>query len=165
MVFIYGTHVCIEGQYLQAFFSFFFKILIFGIIRGAGVGGQREGKRLAQNPKWQKFLSASLRISGTVHHIIMWLWFGYTFVKWWYLPQIFLFFKILIFWVFKGIKGQKKTLNYQFQYILLYIFWTLDHIIDILIMISTGVFLYFFQKKMQHCVYIKTNLFFIGPLQ
>ena len=49
-------------------------------------------------------------------------------------PEIFFrFFKILIFWVFRGVKGQKMTLNYQFQsvtlYVTLYISGTVDHII------------------------------------
>ena len=50
-----------------------------------------------------------------------------------------------------GVKGQKMTYNYQFQYVLLYISATVDHIIKILIMIFTGVFIFF--KKMQHCQY------------
>ena len=35
--------------------------------------------------------------------------FWYTCVKWGYLQAFFLFFKILIFWVFRGLKGQKIT--------------------------------------------------------
>ena len=38
--------------------------------------------------------------------------FWCTFLKWWYLQQSFSFFKILIFWVFRGVKGQKN--NYLF---------------------------------------------------
>ena len=57
---------------------------------------------------------------------------------------MFSFFKILMYGVFRGVKGQKMTLNDQFQYALLYISGTVDHIIEILIMISAGVFLYFF---------------------
>ena len=44
------------------FHFFFFKILIFRNIRGQG------GKRAKNGPKWQKILSVSLCISGTVHH-------------------------------------------------------------------------------------------------
>ena len=58
--------------------------------------------------------------------------------------QFFSFFKTLIFEVFRGVKRQKMAQNYQFQYVMLYISGTVDHIIEILIMISTGVFLYFF---------------------
>ena len=56
------------------------------------------------------------------------------------------------FWSFIGGwegGGQKITYNHQFQYVMLYISGTVDHIIEILIMISAGVFLYLF-KKMQH---------------
>ena len=90
MIFSYGAHTCIKGQYLQAFFSFyFFKILIFRIIRGRGGGV----KRAKNDPKWQEILPVSLCISGTIHDCDFW----YTFVKWWYLQQINSFFKILIF--------------------------------------------------------------------
>ena len=56
--------------------------------------------------KWQKILPVWLRISGTVHH--MTVIFG-TRVKWWYLQQIFSFFKILIFGDFSGVKEKKMT--------------------------------------------------------
>ena len=73
MIFIYSAHVCIKGEDLQGFFLFFifFKILIFGIIRGYG-GGGGVGKRAKNHPKWMKILFLSLCISGTVHPI---LWF------------------------------------------------------------------------------------------
>ena len=45
------------------------------------------------------------------------------------------------------------------QFVLLYISGTVDHIIEILIMISTGVFLYFF-LKMQHCKYWNYFVFY-----
>ena len=47
-------------------FFIFFKILIFGIFKGEG-----GGKRAKNGPKWQKILSVSLCISGTVHHMIV----------------------------------------------------------------------------------------------
>ena len=78
-------------------------------------------------------------------------------------PANFFIFNILIFGVFRGVKWQKMTLNYQFQYVLLCISGTVDHIIKILIMISTGVFLYFFFKC--NIVNILKKFFFIGPLQ
>ena len=60
-------------KYLQAFFSFFWKILILEIIRegGTGEGGRGGGvkeQNLAQN---YKKCCVSLRISGTVHHMII----------------------------------------------------------------------------------------------
>ena len=46
-------------------------------------------------------------------------------------PGIFHFFKILIFWFLRGVKGQILTSNYQFQSVTLYISGTVDHIIGI----------------------------------
>ena len=127
-------------------------ILIFRIISGV------KGQKMARNDK--KF---SLYHSIPQEPYIIWLWFGYTCVKWWYIQQIFSYFKILKIVVFRGVKGQKMTLNYQFQYVLLYISGIVDHI-EILIMISTGVFLSFFFFKC-NIVNIKIILFFIGSLQ
>ena len=127
-------------------------ILIFRIISGV------KGQKMARNDK--KFC---LYHSVPQEPYIIWLWFGYTCVKWWYIQQIFSYFKILKIVVFRGVKGQKMTLNYQFQYVLLYISGIVDHI-EILIMISTGVFLSFFFFKC-NIVNIKIILFFIGSLQ
>ena len=74
------------------FFFFFFSKFWFLRSLGVGVGG----KRAKNGPKWQKILSASLHVSGTVHHVIG---FWYTCVKWWYLQQIFSLFKFW-FWGF-----------------------------------------------------------------
>ena len=76
---------------------------------------------------------------------IIWLWFLVHMCKMIY-PAIFSFFKILIFGVFREIKGKKMTWIYQFQFVLLYISGTVDCIIEILIMISTGVFSHFFKS-------------------
>ena len=67
----------------------FFQNLILSFVRekGGGRGGSVEGQKMAQND--QK-LSVSLPISRTVPH--MFVVFG-TRVKWWYLQQIFSFFK------------------------------------------------------------------------
>ena len=48
MIFIYGTYVCIKG-YLLAFFSFFFKILIFRTVIWVGV--VVKGQKMVQNNK------------------------------------------------------------------------------------------------------------------
>ena len=63
----------------------------------------------------------SLHISGTIPHMIV------------VFHAQFFFFKILIFWVFRGVgvKGQKMVHNYQFQSVTLYILKTVDHIINI----------------------------------
>ena len=57
------------------------------------------------------FFSASVRPSRTTSQelYIYGHNFWYTCVKWGYLQAFFLFFKILIFWVFRGLKGQKIT--------------------------------------------------------
>ena len=47
-------------------FFIFFKILIFGIIRG-----KRGGKRAKNGSRWENILSVSLHISGTIHHMIV----------------------------------------------------------------------------------------------
>ena len=76
-------------------------------------------------------MSVALCISGTVPHMIV--VFG-THVQNDNVSSIFFhFFKILIFWVFRGtgVKGQKMTHYYQFQSVTLYISRTVDHIIKI----------------------------------
>ena len=71
-------------------------------------------------PKWQKILSISLCISGTVHHMIM--IFG-AHVKW-YL-QLSLFFQNSDFRVEKG---QEMTQNYQIQSVMLHNSRVVGHI-------------------------------------
>ena len=91
--YVYGTHVCVKGEYLQAFFFIFFsKFWFSGSLKGKG---------------------------GAVN---------------------------FVFWGFKGDERAENDLKLQFQYVLLYISVSVDHIIKILI-ISTGVFLYFFKKN------------------
>ena len=93
----------------------------------------------------------------------------------------------MIFWFFRGLKGQKINQNDKsfclshlifqnhikgqkmmenclFQYVMLCISGTVDHIIEILLTISAGVFCCFFLQK-YNIVNIKIILFFIGPLQ
>ena len=57
------------------------------------------------------FSSASVRPSCTISQelYIYGHNFWYTCVEWGNLQAFFLFFKILIFWVFRGLKGQKIT--------------------------------------------------------
>ena len=61
-------------------------------------------------------------------------------------PANFFIFQNFDFGVFIGVKGQKMTYNYQFQYVLLYISGTVDH------QDFDNVFLYIF-VKMQYCKY------------
>ena len=44
--------------------------------------------------------------------------FWYTWVKWWYLQHFFYSFKILIFWIFREVKGQKwpKITNFSLSW-------------------------------------------------
>ena len=96
----YGLHLwytCVYKRIISpGIFFIFLKKFNFRIIREWDGGG----KRTNNGPKWQKILSVSLCISGTLHHMI--LIFGTHGVKWWYFQQIFSFFKILIFWYFWG---------------------------------------------------------------
>ena len=56
LIIIFGTHVYIDDASKP---FLFFLILIFQAV-----------KRAKNGPKWQKFMSVSLSISGTVHHMI-----------------------------------------------------------------------------------------------
>ena len=82
-------HTCVKWWYLQQSF-WFFKILIFGVL---GVG-----KRVKNDPKWQKVLPVSLSISGTIHHLV-------HMCKMIISPANFLIFQNFDFWHFKGVKG------------------------------------------------------------
>ena len=84
------------------FFHFFVKILIFVIIkrqRGGGGGGLK-GDEMAQND--QKFCLSHC-VSQELY--IIWLWFLVHTCEMMISPANFLFFKILIFGVFKGVLG------------------------------------------------------------
>ena len=124
-------------------------------------------KRTKNGPKWQKILSVSLLISGTVHHI--WLCFLIHMCKIMISPAIFFIFsKLFFFWFFRRIKGQKMTLNYyQLQSIMLYILGNVDHYQDFWyagVKYYLQVFFFIFLKKC-NIVNIKILLFFIGTLQ
>ena len=60
---------------------------------------------------------------------------------------LFFQFSNFDFPVCQGAERAKNDVNYLFQYVMLCISGTVDHIIEILLMISTGVFLYFLYKK------------------
>ena len=67
------------------------------------------GKRAKNSTKWQKILSVTWHISGTIHHMIA---IYCTRVKNDNISRGFLhLFKILIFWVVKVVKGQKLVQN------------------------------------------------------
>ena len=76
--------------------------------QGDGGEGGCRGKRAKKGPKQQKNF---FHISGTADHMIVILVHMCKMM----LQQIFSFFKILIFGVFRGIKGKKrpKTTNFS----------------------------------------------------
>ena len=87
------------------------KCWFFGIL-----GGGR-GKRAKNGPNWQKIVSIALHISGAIHHMLV--------LQGTHLFVFFHFLKILIFWVHKGIKGQKNPKNC----VTLHISGTIHHMI------------------------------------
>ena len=107
---LYDLHLWYTYMYKRiispGIFFLFFKILVFSIIRGWG-------KRAKNGPKCQKFfvcVTPYLK-NLTLYDCDFWC----TCVKWGYLQEIFSFFKILIFGVFRGIKGKKwpKITNFS----------------------------------------------------
>ena len=80
----------------------------FSFFQNFDFSGCLKGKRAKIGPKWQKFLSVMLHISGIIHHMIV----VYGTLVWndisWY---FFYFFKILIFSVVRGVKGKKLVQN------------------------------------------------------
>ena len=73
--------------------------------------------------------------------------FWYACVKWWYFQEMFSFFKILIFGGFTGIKGKKGLKLSISVCFALYLRNCRSYHQDLMIMISTGVFLFFKKKK------------------
>ena len=69
--------------------------------------------------KWQKILSVTLHVSGTIHHIIV--IFGTPFSNDNISMRFFQFFKILSFWFVRVVKGQKTVQNYKKFYLLHFI--------------------------------------------
>ena len=122
---------------------------------------------MAQNNK-----KLCLSHSRSKEAYIIWLWFLVRIYKMIIFPDVFfLFFKILIFRVCRGVGGggerrQKMTHNCQFQSVTLYIARNVDHSSRFLVgrckvMISPGVLLYFLKKY--SILKIKVLTLFIGP--
>ena len=82
-------------------FFIFFEIFIFWAVRGV------KGQKIAQNEKRKLHLSCAI----SQEQYSIWSWFSYSCIKWWYLQAFFHFFEILIFLVFRGLKGQKMVQN------------------------------------------------------
>ena len=122
---------------------------------------------MAKNgPKWQKIMSVSLHILGTVPLVHL--------CKMMISPVTFFLFSKFWFFVFLGGegKGQKVTHNYQFQSVTLNISRTLDHTMKI---VGTQVWnndisrcfslFFFYLLFFKIFVNIKILIFFIGPHQ
>ena len=101
------------------------------------------GWRAKNGPKWQKFISVTVNISGSIYrdfwytcvkwwhlqvllsffclshsvsqepYLIYDCGFWYTCVKWWYLQQLFSFLKNSNFWVFRGRVKRQKMTRYD----------------------------------------------------
>ena len=119
------------------------------------------GKRAKKWPKITKSSVCFTLYLRNLHHMIVIL---VHMCKMIISPANFFIFQNFDFsGVFRGVKGQKMTYNYQFQYVMFYISGTVEHI-KILIMTSTGVFHHFLKKRC-NILNIKIILFFVGPLQ
>ena len=82
---------CVKWWYFQAFFKFFWKLLIFRAV----TGWEERSKRAKNSPKWKiTITSVTCHISGTSFMVHLW--------KIWYLQGFFHFFKILVLWFVKG---------------------------------------------------------------
>ena len=111
------VHIC-KNDNTPRHFCLFFKILVFWIVGG---GEEVKGQKNGPNDKNSVSLTPYLRNRSSYDCDFFGRGAGA-----------------------RGIKREKMTENYQFQSVLLYISGTVDHIIEILIMISPGVFLCIF---------------------
>ena len=93
---------CVKWWYLQALFSLFWNFYFLGKLGG---------KWAKSSPKWKiTIIHLSHAISQEQYSV--WLWFLIHLCKMIIAPGIFFhFFKILIFWVFRRVKGQKIVQN------------------------------------------------------
>ena len=119
MIMIFGTLVLNDD--ISRIFFFFFEIFIFQAVMGV------KGQKIAQNEKEQLHLSHAI----SQEQYSIWSWFLVHLCKMMISPGAFFhFFKILIFWVVRRVKGQKnspkwqKTLSFA-----LYISGTIHHMI------------------------------------
>ena len=99
MIFIYGTRVSSDN--ISGFFFHSFKTLILWVVRGV------KEQKMAQNEK--KNLSVTLHMPGTMHQMIA--IYGTLVQNDEICRYVFNFFKILIFWIVCGVKGQKMAKN------------------------------------------------------
>ena len=88
------------------FFLQFFIILIFWVHWGGKEGRGVKGQKMVQNDK-----KLCLSCSISQEPCIIWLLFMVQMCKIIISPGVFFNFKILIFWVVRGLKGQKMAQN------------------------------------------------------
>ena len=93
------VHMC-KMIISPGFFFSFSKFWLFGLLGG---------KRAKNGPKWQKSLSIALHVSGTIHH--MTVIYGTHLSNDNIFRCVVHFSNILIFWVHRGVKGQKMVQN------------------------------------------------------
>ena len=98
----YDCHLC------YTFVNWYLQVFFFLIFQNFDFLGQLKWQKMAQNDKKNCVCLILFLRNCTSYNCDFWC----TFLKWWYLQQSFSFFKILIFWVFRGVKGQKN--NYLF---------------------------------------------------
>ena len=139
MIMIFGKLLW-NDDISRCFFLFCFFILIFQAVR------EVKGQKIDQN---EKTLSVALHISGIIHHMIV----IYGILVWNndISRHFFHFFKILIFWVVKGLKGQKMVQNEKISCLLcsisqetyIILFWFMVHMWKMIISTRT---LFIFSK-------------------
>ena len=82
--------------------------------------------------KMQKLAQMTKHFVPLTPYLRTWLRFLVHMCKMMIFPELFFhFFKILIFGVFIGVRGQKMTQIYQFKSVALYVYMSIDHIIKI----------------------------------
>ena len=92
-------YTCINKNISRSFFHFF-QMFIFWIVGGV------KGQKISQNDK--TILSIVIHSAWYIKNHTLWLSFAVHKCKIIISPGIFLFFKILIFWVVRWAKGQKR---------------------------------------------------------
>ena len=92
-------YTCVKWWYVQTFFFILFFNFNFWAVSGM------KGQNIVQNEKNSVCHTPYLR-NHTSYEFHLW----YTCVMW-YLELFFSFFHVLIFWVVRGVKGQKIVQN------------------------------------------------------
>ena len=128
-------YTCVKWWYVQGFFYIF----IFWAVM------QVKGQKIAQNEKWQLYLSCNL----PQEQCSLWSWLLVHLCKMIICPSGL--FYIFIFWAVMGVKGQEMAQNAKKKCLLHfisqepYILW-LSFIVDFCkMMISSGLFFHFFE--------------------